>query len=89
MTRKTAFFDGWSWFKLNNLGKALDKNWKFYISVAKAKRVKTKSQKVFGPNSYICRNYRGKTGRGLFAPIILKRVNGGSGLIVEITESQH
>ena len=28
------------------------------------KRVKTKSQKVFGVNSYVCRSYRGKTGRG-------------------------
>ena len=27
------------------------------------KRVKTKSQKVLGNNSYICRIYRGKTGR--------------------------
>ena len=25
-------------------------------------RVKTKSQKVFGPNYYVCRSYRGKTG---------------------------
>ena len=28
------------------------------------KRVKNKSQKVLGPNSYVCRSYRGKTGRG-------------------------
>ena len=28
------------------------------------KKVKTKSQKVFGANSYVCRSYRGKTGRG-------------------------
>ena len=89
MTRKTVFFEGWSWFELNNLGKALDKNWKFYTSVAKTKRVKTESQKDFGLNSYICRNHRGKTGRGLFAPIILNRVDEGSGLIVEIIESQH
>ena len=32
------------------------------------KRVKTKSQKVLGFNSYVCRSYREKTGRGLFAP---------------------
>ena len=25
------------------------------------KRVKTKSKKVFGANSYVCRSYRGKT----------------------------
>ena len=28
------------------------------------KRVKTKSQKVLGANSNVCRSYRGKTGRG-------------------------
>ena len=43
------------------------------------KRVKTKSQKVFGANSYVCRSYRGKTGRGMgsFCPPIpiLNRVN--------------
>ena len=34
------------------------------------KRVKTKSQKVFGTNSYVCKSYRGKTGRveEIFAP---------------------
>ena len=31
------------------------------------KRVKTKSQKVSGVNSYVCRSYRGKTSRGLSA----------------------
>ena len=31
------------------------------------KMVKTKSQKVLGTNSYVCRSYRRKTGRGLFA----------------------
>ena len=29
-------------------------------------RVKTKSQKVLEANSYVCRNYRGKTGSGAF-----------------------
>ena len=40
------------------------------------KRVKTKSQRVLGANSYVCRSYRGKPGRGgLFAPPpILNRV---------------
>ena len=32
------------------------------------KRVKTKSQKVLVANSYICRCYREKTGRGRFYP---------------------
>ena len=34
---------------------------KFYISVTK--RVKTKSQKIFEVNSYVCRSYRRKNGR--------------------------
>ena len=33
MTRKTAFFEGWSWFKFNNLGLALGTNLKFYSSL--------------------------------------------------------
>ena len=60
LTRKTDFFEGWSWFKSNNLGLALGSE----ISHQCGKRVKTKSQKVFAANSYICRSYRGKTGRG-------------------------
>ena len=41
------------------------------------KRVKTKSQKDLGANSYICRSYIAKTGRGIFLappPRILNRV---------------
>ena len=37
------------------------------------------SQKVLGGNSYVCRSYRGKTGRGTFlppVPPIMIRVNG-------------
>ena len=34
MTRKTAFFEGWFWFKFNNLVVALGMNLKFYTSVA-------------------------------------------------------
>ena len=30
--------------------------------------VKTKSQKVLGAKSYVCRSCRGKTGRGAFLP---------------------
>ena len=55
MTRKTAFLRG-GWFKLNNLGLTLE------ILHQCGKRVKTKSQKVLGANSYVCRSYRGKTG---------------------------
>ena len=42
MTRKTAFFEGWSWFKFNNLGLALGTNLKFYSSVAKGSKLKVR-----------------------------------------------
>ena len=35
MTRKTAFIEGWSSFKVNNLGLALGMTLKFYTCVAK------------------------------------------------------
>ena len=38
------------------------------------KRVKIKSQKVLGPNSYAFRSYRGKTGRAFLPTPILNRV---------------
>ena len=40
--------------------------YKLGISYKCDKRLKTKSQKVLGANSYVCRGYRGKTGRGDF-----------------------
>ena len=46
MTRKTAFFEGWSWFKLNNLGVAPGTNLKFYTSLSKG--LKLKVRKFFG-----------------------------------------
>ena len=42
MTRKTAFFEGWPWFKLNNLGLALGIALKFYTSVTKGLTIKVK-----------------------------------------------
>ena len=36
-----------------------------------AKRAKIKSQKVLGANSYVCRSYGGKTGRGTFLALPL------------------
>ena len=48
LTRKTAFFEGWSWFKFNNLGLALDTNLKFCTSVVKGLKLKVK--KFWGPN---------------------------------------
>ena len=46
MTRKTAFIEGWSWFKFNKLGLALGTNFKFCTSVAK--RLKLKVWKFWG-----------------------------------------
>ena len=42
MTRKTPFFEGWSWFKFNNLTLALGANLKFYTSVAKKFKLKVR-----------------------------------------------
>ena len=42
LTRKTAFFDGWSWFKLNYWGPALGTNLKLYTSVAKGLKLKVR-----------------------------------------------
>ena len=42
MTRKTAFFEGWSWFKFNNLRLTLGTNLKFYTSVAKGLKLKVR-----------------------------------------------
>ena len=46
LTWKATFFEGWSWFRFNNLGLALGTNLKFYISVAKA--LKLKGRKFWG-----------------------------------------
>ena len=40
LTRKTTFFEGWSWFKFNNLGLALGIALKFYTSVKKGLKLK-------------------------------------------------
>ena len=42
LTRKNAFFEGWSCFKFNNLGVALGKNLKFHTSVAKGLKLKVR-----------------------------------------------
>ena len=41
-TRKTAFFEGWSWFKFNNLGLVLGTNLKFHNSPAKGLKLKVR-----------------------------------------------
>ena len=40
LARKTAFFDGWSWFKFDNLELALGTSLKFHINVAKGLKLK-------------------------------------------------
>ena len=40
--QKNSFFEGWSWFKFNNLWPALDTNLKFYISVLKGSKLKVR-----------------------------------------------
>ena len=42
LTRKTVVFEGWSWFKFNNLGLALSISLKFYSSVAKELKLKVR-----------------------------------------------
>ena len=42
MARKTAFFEGWSWLKFNNLELALGENLKFYTSVANGSKIKVR-----------------------------------------------
>ena len=70
LTRKYAFFWKVALVQVQQLG--TDTRYKLEILHQCGKRVKTKSQKVLGANSYICRSYRGKTGRG---PFCLSRVN--------------
>ena len=43
LTRKNAFFEGWSWLKFNNLGLALGTNLKFYTCLAKALKLKVRN----------------------------------------------
>ena len=72
---KNAFFEGWSWFKFNNLALKLDTDLRFYTSVAKGLKlnfrkfwgiiltfVEVTSEKMVG-------------GGGHFAPAILNKVN--------------
>ena len=42
LTRKTAFFEEWSWFKFNNFGLAPGTNLNFYTSVAKGLKLKAR-----------------------------------------------
>ena len=42
LTRKTAFLQGWSWSKFNNLRLALGMNLKFYTSLSKGLKLRLK-----------------------------------------------
>ena len=75
LTRKTAFFEGWSWFKFNNFGLALGTNLKFFISVATG--LKLKVRRFWGLNPTFVQVTDEKLVGGAFslpAPI-LNRVN--------------
>ena len=73
--RKTAFFEGWSWFKFNNLGLALGANLKFYTSMAKG--LKLKVRKFWGLIPTFVEVKGEKLVGGLFASPILNRVKYG------------
>ena len=68
MTRKTTFFDGWCWFKFNNLGLALCTNLKFYTRVEKG--LKLKVRKFWGliPTFVEVTGEKLVGGWGLFGP---------------------
>ena len=68
MTRKIAFFEGWSWLKFNNLVLALGTYLKCCTSVAKG--LKLKVRKFWGPNPAFVELTKEKlVGGGLFTPL--------------------
>ena len=75
MTKAAAFFEGWSWFKINNMKLALGMTLKFYISGAKM--LKLKVRKVCGLMSMFLEVTGERFVRGTFCPpppSILNRV---------------
>ena len=70
MIRKNTFFEGWSWFKLNNLVLALGKNLKFYTSVAKRLKLKVRKFWRLIPTFLEVIGEKLVGGRRLFAPIL-------------------
>ena len=65
LTRKNAFFEGWSWVKFSNLWLPLATNLRFYTSVAKG--LKLKVRKSLGLISASAEVAREKLVGGLFA----------------------
>ena len=78
LTRKTAFFEVWSWFKFNNLGLTLGTNLKFYTSVAKG--LKLKVRKFWGLTRTVAEVTGKKLVGDLFCPPhpILNKVKSNS-----------
>ena len=74
MTRKTAFFEEWSWFKFNNLGLALGTDFKLYTGQSKG--LKIKARKFWGLIPTFVEVTGGKSVEGAFLiPLIRNRVN--------------
>ena len=74
LTRKTAFFKGWGWFKFNNLGLALGTNLKFYTSVAKGLKLKVRKFLGLIPTFLEVTGEKLVGGGDPFLPPILNRV---------------
>ena len=77
MSRKIAFFEGWSWFKFNTWGVGLSTNLKFCTSMAKGSKLKVR--KIWKPNLTFVEVTGEKLVGGPFCPLpapILKRVKG-------------
>ena len=72
LTRKTVFFEGWYWFKFNDLGLALGTNLKFYTSLSNGLQLKVR--KFWGLISMFVEVTGEKLVGGLFGPPILNRV---------------
>ena len=72
LTRKIDFFEGWPWFKFNNLGLALGTNLKLYTS--QSKRLKLKIRMFWGLILTFVEVTGEKLVGGPFAPPILNRV---------------
>ena len=68
LSRKTTFFEGWSWFKFNNLGLALGMALKFYISVEKGLKLKVRKFCWLIPT--VVEVTGEKLAGGFFAPLI-------------------
>ena len=75
MTRKTTFFEGWSWFKLNTLGLARGMTLKFYASMEKGLKLKVRNFCGLSPSFVEVTGEKLVRG-GMFAPppSILNRV---------------